>query len=137
MSAPTEEPDWDPWPPEREWYRHESSGERGYRVRRGGKNMIKLDRPMEELLQPMGDWWKRDEYGTLFLPEQIARVAFAADRGFCALIGLHRESRLTWQDIPEKARTEFLKKGPPVSEHPGRRKLYEAIFEAMKPYTRA
>lgn len=128
-------PDFDPIPPDREWFRHETRGDRGYRVRRNGKDMIRLDRPMQELLEPLTGQWKRDEYGSLFLHEQISRVAFQADRGMCALVGLHPESRVTWQDLPDKQRTEFIRNGPPEEAHPARRVVYEAIFKALEPYT--
>ena len=127
--------DWDPKPSEREWWRHTHTGDRAYRVRRGGRDMVRLDRPNEELLQELGSMWSRDEYGSLFVPEQIARVAFMADRGMCSLLGLHMESRLTWQELPEKVRQAFIASGPPKSSR-ARRRIYEAIVEAMKPDTR-
>lgn len=129
--------DWDPPPPDREWFRHESRGDRGYLVRRGGKDVIRLDRPMQELLEPLTGQWKRDEYGSLFLPEQVARVAFQADRGACALVGLHVESRKGWHDITDKERTDFIRNGPPANAHATRRLVYEAIFKALEPYTRS
>lgn len=136
-------PDWDPKPAEREWWRNAQTGDRAYRVRRGGKDMVRLDRP-EELLQELtGDPdsgscgnWRRDEYGTVFVAEQVARVAFLADRGMCNVLGLHAESRLVWQDLPDKVRAAFIVNGPPKNGHPLRRRVYEAIVEAMKPDTR-
>ena len=130
-------PDWDPAPPDREWYRNTSTGDRGYRVRRGGQDLIRLDRPMQELVSGLTDAWKPDEYGSLFLPEQIARVAFMADRGVCSLVGLHQESRVTWADISDKDRTEFIRLGPKATAHPARKLVHAAIFAAMKPFTRA
>lgn len=130
-------PDWDPKPADREWWRHSQTGDRGYRVRRNGKDMVRLDRP-EELLQTLVEngQWVRDEYGSLFVPEQIARVAFAADRAMCVLVGLHAESRTVWQDLPDKVRHSFVAHGPPKSAHPARRRLYDAIVEALQPDTR-
>jgi hypothetical protein len=145
MTTKTEPPqDWDPLPAEREWWRHTGTGDRAYRVRRGGRDMVRLDRPHEELLQELpGDpdkatrgQWARDEYGTLYAREQVARVAFMADRGMCSLLGLHAESRLLWQDLPDQVRQAFIATGPPKKGHPLRRHVYEAIVNALKPDTR-
>src|SRR5262245_19057305 len=92
--------DFDPPAHEREYFRQASSGDRGYLVRRDGKDCIRLDRPEQELIFPLSGQWKRDEYGSLYLHDQIAQVAFNADRGMCALLGLHAESRLQWRELP-------------------------------------
>lgn len=136
MTTKTElPPDWDPLPGEREWYRHSTTGDRGYRVRREGKDAIRLDRPEQELIQSMHGW-TRDEYGSMFVREQIARIAFAADRAVCGVVGDHAIARQVWHDLREQDRVKFVAKGPPDGAHPMRRLIYNAIATATKPFTR-
>lgn len=135
-SEPVKPAEWDPAVPDREYFREGKNGDRGYLVRRNGVDCIRLDRPMEEILKPKTDQWVRDEYGSLLLKSQITSVAFAADRAMCAFVGLHQESRVTWQDLTDKQRIEFTANGPPAGASVMRRKVYEAIFESLKPFTR-
>lgn len=135
-TEPTPAHDWDPPPGEREYFRDHGRGDRGYLVRREGKDCIRLDRPEQELVVPFTGSWKRDEFGSLYLSDQIAQVAFHADRGVCALVGLHAESRKQWRELSDKERIHFIRRGPPDGAHPLRRLVYESIFEAAKPYTR-
>lgn len=136
MTTKTElPPDWDPLPEAREWYRHSTTGDRGYRVRREGKDAIRLDRPEQELIQPMHGWI-RDEYGTTFPAEQIARVAFAADRAVCGIVGEHSISRQLWQDLREQDRIKFIRNGPGNGVHSVRKLVFDAIIDALEPFVR-
>ena len=126
----------DPQPADRQWYRSVSTGDRGYLVRRDGKDVIRLDRPMQELLFPKTDDWKEDIYGSLLLESQAAAIAFAADREVCRAVGLHLESRRGWQDLTDAERIKFLKDGPPRTGHSLRGIVYDAITVAMKPHVR-
>lgn len=132
----TTEPNWDPPAPDREYFRHQGTGDRGYIVRRDGKTMIRLDRPMQEILKPKNDEWQADEYGSTVLREQVAMVAFAADRAACTLVGLHAESRVGWMELTDKQRNAFTVGGPPKDASPIRVALYLSILAGLKPFTR-
>lgn len=128
-------PDWDPLPAEREYFRNGKQGDRGYLVRRQGKDVIRLDRPNQEILYPKSPDWIADEYGTLLLESQVAHIAFAADRAACAAAGLFADSRKSWQDLSDRERIKFMADGPPRT-HPVRGVVYDAIMLATKPFVR-
>lgn len=127
--------DWNPEPGEREYYRSKMTGDRGWLVRREGKDLIRLDRPMEELLRPLHGW-QRDEEALLLPASQAAQVAFEADRALCRIYGLHAEARKTWADLKDKERIAFINDGIDDREHPVRSEVYTAIATAMKAYIR-
>ena len=135
MTTTTSNPNWDPLPNEREYVRSSRTGDRGYLVRREGKDVVRLDRPMQELLFPKGPEWVADEFGSLLLESQVAHICFAADRAICGAVGLHMESRKGWQDLSDAERLKFLGDGPPRTQVV-RGVVYDAIKAAMKPYTR-
>jgi hypothetical protein len=126
----------DPQPADRQWYRSVSTGDRGYLVKRDGKDVIRLDRPMQEVLFPKTNDWIEDVYGSLLLETQAAAIAFAADREVCRAVGLHLESRRGWQDLSDAERIKFLKDGPPRTSHALRGIVYDAVTVAMKPHVR-
>ena len=72
--------DWDPTPDQRTYYRSAEDGQRAYLVKRNGKDMVRLDRPMEEILRPLDGSWRPDTQTYPFTAHQVAEVAFAADR---------------------------------------------------------
>jgi hypothetical protein len=128
--------DWDPPIADREYFRHSSSGDRGYKVRRGGKEMIRLDRPMQEIILPLIEsTWRPDEYGSKLLPMAAAMIAYAADREILRAHGRHAEARKTWQDLKDQERQKWLAQGP--GKDPGcplRQEIYRAISKALGPH---
>ena len=129
-------PDHDPLASERVYFRSKATGDRGYVVRREGREVIRLDRPMQEIIFPKTGDWIEDETATLILPMQAVQVAFAADRQACLALGLHGDSRVTWQDLTDAKRIDFAKYGPSDKEHPMREAVYVALRDAMRPYVR-
>lgn len=133
----TTEPNWDPPAPDRQYFRHVTTGDRGYIVRRDGKDVIRLDRPMQEIIKAKNEnEWKEDEYGSTVLRTQVAMVAFAADRAACTLVGLHAESRVTWAELTDKQRAAFTVGGPQKDASPVRVAIYLSILAGLKPFTR-
>jgi hypothetical protein len=128
--------DFDPQPQDREYWRSTSTGDRGYIVKRKGVEVIRLDRPMQELIFPKTQEWIADEFGSLMLESQAAGIAFAADREVCRAVGLHLESRRGWQDLSDQERMKFTKDGPARTANPIRGVVYDAILMATRPYTR-
>lgn len=128
------ESDWDPEPHGREWYSHTRTGERGYFVRRGGKNCIRLDRPMEDISKPFNESeWNPDREHRPMTAAQVAQIAFEADRKLCFYLGLRERSRKEWQSLSDKQRQFWMSKGPNESQ---RAELYAGVFLAMRPFFR-
>ena len=126
------EPDhWDPEPSERKFYRSSVDGQRGYLVRREGKDIIRLDRPMEEILKPFNESWRADMQVYPVSEHQVARIAFIADRALCGVLGRHDLERDDWLSLHEKARIKWMKEGPNSGDV--RDDLYDAIIGTLRP----
>lgn len=103
---------YEPTPDQRRYYRDSQTGDRGYFVVREGRDMIRLDRPMEERLYPVSDRWEREHDYRPLTPAQIAQVAFTADKELCRFLGLHEDARKDWSMQPERERIRFMHHGP-------------------------
>lgn len=119
--------DWDPEPGEETWYRDVQTGDRGYLVKRAGRDWIHLDRPND----PTAQWpfdplkWVVDKEDRPLTSLACAQVAQVADSVLCRALGLHDKARKDWLSMPEKTRIAWMKEGP---KKPAiRRKLYLAI----------
>lgn len=124
------EPDWDPKPSERVYYRDARSGDLGWMVRRQGQDMILLDRPNQELLRLyrptdfVKDVSKRDLSAL-----QMARVAFEADKWLRYFQGEPMALKDDWLDLREDDRIRFTNEGPVSAK---RAKLYRAVLKALE-----
>lgn len=93
-----------------------------------GKEVIRLDRGKSEELVPYRDnIWQPVDSDRPVTRQQVARIAFDADRQLCKQLALHGEARIEWASLTDAARIKFVKDGPPA-DPPLRRKLYEAIL---------
>lgn len=130
-----ERPDhWDPEPHERTYYRHMRTGDLAYMVRREGADVLRYDRPNEEILRKITGEWQREAERVPYSKHQVAAVAFAADRALCAMMGQHKESREQWSSLHEKERLEYMKHGPRAGGV--RDRLWSAIFQLLGPEAR-
>lgn len=131
---------WDPAKEKREYVRHNQTGDLGWLVRREGRDCIRYDRPEYDQTVP----FRRNEKGeivdwthelepALFTPYQSAIVAYAADREMDRFLGNVRRPK-AWIDLSEEKRRDWAEKGP-KDEGP-RQKVFDAIQEALDPYTR-
>lgn len=124
-------PDWDPPEAERIYYRHAVTNDRGWHVRRGGRDMVMLDRPNEEILRPLsGHEWNVDKDFRPLTRMHIAQVAFDADRRLCYHLGIHDIARKEWNDLSEPERIFWMREGPknPII----RGMLYEGIMANLE-----
>lgn len=129
--VPEKPDDHDPEPRDRVWYEHRQTGDRGWMVRRDGKDWIRLDRgPRVERLQPVNPaaWRQVNDYRPM-TEHQLAQVAFEADRKLCFFLGQHERSRKEWESLSDKARIRYVKEGP-GGDH--RQVLYDAIMGATE-----
>jgi hypothetical protein len=125
---------WDPAPDEKTFYRSASDGQRAYLVKRAGKDMLKLDRPMEEILRPMDGTWVPDTQIHPLTPHAIAAIAFAADRALCKAMGTNLAQKdQEWLSQKEQARIKWMESGPSTGDI--RDDLYDAIMGTLKPLT--
>lgn len=126
--------DWEPEQSDRVYYRSRQDGQRGYMVRRNGKDVIRLDRPMEEIIKPFNESWTPDNQVYPLNEHQVARVAFVADRALCGAMGKHDLSRQDWLSLHEKARLKWMKDGPNSGDV--RDDLFDAIMGTLGAMTR-
>jgi len=124
--------EWDPHVNQREWYRDVTTGDLGWRVRRGGVDKIRLDRPNEELIRPFrpGEWVPVQEHRP-YTVAQVAKIAFMADQ---VLMSYQGGKKKEWVSLSDDERIWWMEKGPKKNEM--RARLYMAVFEAMKPFYR-
>lgn len=122
---------YDPRPEEREYYTHQTTGDRGYRVVRDGKEMIRYDRgDSHEVVVPFNiASWERDELALQFSDLQIAEACFKADQIVSRAIGKVGQSMKDWRNLTERERNQWMYVGP---KHPRRRRLWISIREAMR-----
>jgi hypothetical protein len=103
----------DPNEQDRQYYRNARTGNLGWLVRRDGHDMIRLDRPQEEILFPFsaGEWELEDRPRALG-PGVAARIAFEAYKALCHVTGKPNRAKMEWHTMSEQARIDFTKKGP-------------------------
>ena len=121
--------DWDPEPGERVWYRHGHTGERGYLVGRNGRDMIRQDRPNEEIVSPMtGSMWSVDKDWRPLTRMHTARVAFGCDSLLRAVLGNHRDEK-DWNNLSERERIFWMEEGPEIPAINAQ--LYAAVMKVL------
>lgn len=126
--------DWDPKPEDRRWVRSSGSGDLGFVVRRGGLEVVKLDRPMQEILRKLDSSWEPASTHRPLADAHCGRVSFEADKALAAALGDHSVARKEWAGLSDAEKQKWAKVGPTGSAP--RKRLREAIFAALKPYTR-
>jgi len=126
--------DWDPKPDERTYYRSREDGQRGYLVRRDGKDMIRLDRPMQEILEKLegNPKWSLDAEVHPLNPHQAAKVAYQADQALAHVLGDY-SNKQEWIDLSDKERIRFMKDGPKAKGF--RAKFYAGVMELLSELT--
>lgn len=123
---------WDPKPDQRKYYRASADGQRGYLVRRDGKDCIRLDRPMEELITPLDGSWILDAKLHVMSPHAAAKIAFIADQALCRATGEYG-SKTEWIDLHDRERIRFMKDGPDVGGF--RDEFYKGVMGLLKDLT--
>lgn len=127
MTAPAEV---DPSLAERVWYRHKQTGDRGYAVKRDGRDAIRKDRPAhDDFTFNVAEWAPDVEKMDKFSAVQIAQVQFEADRKLCWALGMPELAKREWLDLTEKARLKWMKDGPVNAD---RARLWKAIGATMR-----
>ena len=127
----SESGDWDPKSEEaRSWYHHYQTGERGYVVHRSGKKMIRLDRPLQEIVRKLDDTWISEDATRPLTPAHIAKICFEADKALCHGLGLIDQSRADWAKLTDLQRSAWVTKGP-VKPHQ-RALLFAGIKKLME-----
>lgn len=127
---------WDPPERERVYYRSSGDGQLGWLVVRDGKSMIKLDRPMEDLVRPFreADWIPEKEHRPL-TRAQCAQVAYEADLKLKLMLGMFDAKRTPWQNLHEEVRIKWAVDGPP-GPPAVRRDVFRAIMGALSRVTK-
>jgi hypothetical protein len=123
---------WDPRPDERKYYRSNDDGQRGYLVRREGKDRIRLDRPMEEIVVPLDGKWTQDSKLHVMSKHAAAKIAYIADQALCKATGEYG-AKEEWIDLRDKERIRFMADGPDVGGF--RDEFYKGIMALLKDLT--
>jgi hypothetical protein len=132
----------DPWEKEfyeplalkREWYRHQTTGERGWRVRRNGKTQIRYDRgPNIDTCVPFNKsvWAPLKELRPL-TDHHLAEVAYAADQVLLRALGDHEYARTPWINLRDSERIDWKDSGPGQDGDPVRVDLFRAIMKTLE-----
>jgi hypothetical protein len=116
---------------ERTWYRHATTGDRGYSCRRGGKECIRYDRPNIDhtVLHRPHDWIPDNT--PMKIPEaQLVQVAFDADRKLCLLLGRYDLAKREWIGLTDDQKIKWMRQGPQTPQV--RRKMYLGIMDVLR-----
>mgnify|MGYP001581066698 CR=1 FL=1 len=123
--------DWDPGDNKRTYYRSAIDGQLGWLVRRGGRQMIRLDRGATEILRQFNEGqWVPDKEHRPINRAQVARICFAADRELCIALGMHAEGKREWIDLSQDEKRTWMQEGP---ESPRVREvMFKRIADALE-----
>lgn len=120
---------WDPSPTLRTWYSHVTTGDRGYLVRRNGKDAVRLDRgPTVEIIKPLNKEWQPDEERRPISRGALARVAYVAHQAFCRALGEHEAARTEWESLSDQERQCWLDGTGPDGPIDETVRLYQLIW---------
>lgn len=116
---------------DRVYYRHITTGDLGYLVRREGRDCMRYDQQGQDRYVPFieNNWIMVDEDRT-FPPMTLVQVAYEADRKLCHMYGKILEARTEWLSLRDDDRIDFLNNGPPPNP-PIRVEVYKAIMKVM------
>ena len=125
--------DWEPGPHERVWYRHRVTGDRAYLVREGGKDMLRLDRPLTIEHNParkLTNEWEKDETHRPIPIGQLARLAYGWCRELNTVLGRHEQRSKDWLALTDAEKQPYLSgQGPPGG--PEARMLYKVAWKVL------
>ena len=122
---------WEPEAFQRIYVRHGRTGDLGYLVRRDGRDVVRLDRVNQEIIQDYDPhMWTTEASYRPVSHVQVVQIAFAADQLLLKALGEHQKARKSWHEISEKQRKAWLEEGP--KDPPKRAELYRAITECLE-----
>lgn len=115
---------------QRVYYRHRTTGDLGYLIKDNGKDVIRLDRPMERIIKQFDtNNWLPDKEARKMSVAQVAQICFEADRKLCFFLGEHDLAKREWVNLSDEQRIAWMQKGP---VHPEvRRDMYEAMRNVL------
>jgi hypothetical protein len=140
MDAVEKSWDWDPPEAEKEFFRHRMyGGDVGWKARRGGREVIILNRPNENPRPYYAHDWIPERPPALLTLAGCAKITFEADKALCVGLCMYERARRDWLNMTEPARIAWMKHGPAKAEEKHRDvrvALYRAIMEKLEPLTR-
>lgn len=121
--------------PEGSAVRHKVSGDLGHRFRANGQELVRYDRPGQELVKTYKeDEWIEIEYQKTLAPIAIALTCYAADAELAKHLAerskkewglMTNQERLAWVSAVETGNAPYGLQGP-------RKSLFEAMVAEMK-----
>ncbi len=122
---------YDPRPGERRWYSHARTGDRAYFVKREGRECVRLDRPNEELIRPLGPEWKEDHETRPLNMSQLARICYVADQELCKALG-EQSLMKDWLSLRDEEMHAWMSGKGPTKGPKDRAKLYRSNWDTLK-----
>ncbi len=121
----------DETPKHKTWYRHGTTGDRGFMVNIDDMDMIQLDRPQEVVRRPFiaGEWNIETEHRPLTIA-QVGEIAFMADKQLCQARGEHELARRDWHGLSDAQRIKWMNVGP--KDDPLRADLWKATMGVIR-----
>lgn len=122
--------------PQRSYFRHVKTADRAYLVEVNGVQMIKLDRPQEDIVKPfVPETWVPDGETRPLTRAQVAMCIKKFDQQLCHFLGHVKLARQNWEDMPEKERVQWIRGTGP--EKPRiRQKAYRLLWGLLEGHTR-
>lgn len=123
---------------EKQWVRSRTTGDLGYLIK-DPSGVLKVRRdspndPSEFLYTEEG--WDLERPPRRLQQQQIAKVAFEADRAVCQMLGLYMEARIDWAKLLPGERLAWAQRGPKGKPHEAiRMSVWEATMASLMPYT--
>lgn len=123
---------------ERVFYRHRDTGELAYLVKLDGKLKLRMNRPGETILKAFSEelWVKEEAARYDLAPMQRAKVAFAADKELCMLLGLPTLARRDWLKMRDHERIAWMSNGPEPTGDPvkdrARHRVWRQLSQALE-----
>jgi hypothetical protein len=126
---------WDPEPHQRIYVRSTKSGDLGWLVRRDGKDVVKLDRPFQEIVVEYNvDEWPQEMDHRPIPHARLVKMAFEFDRMLLRELGDHERARKDWHQLSEEQRKAWIEKGP--KNPPIRAIMYRTLMDTLKEHMR-
>ena len=117
---------------ERVWYRHTTTGERGWKVRRDGKTKVRRDLgPEIDQCLPFNkrDWAPMKELRPL-TGHHLGEISYSADR--VLVKALDGRSPPEWLNLSDTQKIDFKDNGPPADAEPERMEVFRVIQKALE-----
>lgn len=117
----------------KEWYRHTTTGDRGFLIEQRGDRYIVYDRPdQKKKVRYVSSEWIPDQDRQPFPKLQVAELTYGADRLLCRMLN-HQDVRKDWLSLTPEQKLDWSDRGPEGGARVDlRREMHEALLGVLK-----